>query len=83
MSALKPVYIASSEPDAEIIRSLLKNAGIESSISADDGGGMLPNLAASRGVAVLVDDTKVEEALSVLDEFEKGETAISEEDGEQ
>lgn len=81
MSALKPVYTAASETDAEIIRSLLANAGIQSRISSDNGGGMLQSLAFTDGVVVLVDEGSVGEANVILEEYRKGETAISDDEG--
>ena len=82
MSSLKPVYTAASETEAEIIRSLLLNAGIESQISSDDGGGMLQSLAYAEGVSVVVDEAFFADAQAVLEEFRKGETAIGEEEGQ-
>lgn len=79
--SMKPVYIASSETEADIIKSLLLNAGIEAETSADDSGGMLPNLALSGGVGVLVDEDRETEAREVLEEYDRGETAIDEEQG--
>ena len=80
--SLKPVFVASSEIEAEIVKSLLINAGIEAFVSADDGGGTLSALAASEGVEVLVDEDAEAEALSVLDKYRAGDTAISEDQGE-
>ncbi len=78
--SLKPVYSAASETEAEIIRNLLKGAGIDSEISSDDGGGMLQSLAFTDGVTVVVDEANVAEAQTVLEEFRKGETALTEDD---
>ena len=80
MSALKPVYTAASETEAEIIRNLLASAGIESQINSDNGGGMLQSLDYTTGVTVMVDEPAYGDALALLEEFKKGETAISEED---
>jgi hypothetical protein len=82
MSSLKTVYTAASETEAEIIRSLLLNAGIESQISSDDGGGMLQSLSYADGVAVVVDEASFGDAMAVLEEYRKGETAISEDEGQ-
>lgn len=82
MSSLKPVYTAASETEAEIIRNLLLNAGIESQISSDDGGGMLQSLAYAEGVTVVVDESAHADAKAVLEEFRKGGTAISEDEGQ-
>jgi hypothetical protein len=82
MSSLKSVYTAASETEAEIIRSLLLNAGIESQISSDDGGGMLQSLSYADGVSVVVDEASYGDAMAVLEEYRKGETAISEDEGQ-
>jgi hypothetical protein len=74
--SLKPVYTASSRTDASIIQNLLLEAGIESAMRTDDGGGMLPSLDLAEGVAVMVDETLLEEAKAVLDEYKRGATSI-------
>ncbi len=81
MSALKPVYTASTETEAEIIRTLLASAGIASEISTDNGGGMLQSLAFTDGVTVFVDEKSHADAVLLLDEYRKGETAITEDEG--
>lgn len=80
MSDLKPVYTASSEPEAEIIRNLLTGAGIESQIFTDDGGGMIQSLTFASGVTVLVEEDVFADAMAVLDEYRKGATALREDD---
>lgn len=76
--SLTPVYTASSRTDALIIQNLLLEAGIESSLRTDDGNGMLPSLSLAEGVAVLVDESAVEDAKALLDQFRRGETSIDE-----
>jgi hypothetical protein len=76
----KPVFTAASDTEAEIIRNLLKDAGIESEMSADDGGGMLQSLSFASGVTVTVDEKDFGDAMVVLDAFRKGETALTEDD---
>lgn len=78
--SLKPVFNATSETEATIIRNLLQSAGIESDISTDDGGGMLQSLAFTDGVAVMVDEKDFGEAMAVLDGYRKGETALAEDE---
>ena len=80
MSELKPVYTASSEPEAEIIRNLLAGAGIESQLTTDDGGGMIQSLTYASGITLLVEEKSYADAMTVLDEYRKGETALREED---
>lgn len=80
MSDMKPVYTASSDTEAEIIRNLLTEAGIESQISADDGGGLLQSLTFASGVTVAVDGKSFDDAMAVLDSFRKGEAALKDED---
>jgi len=80
MSDLKPVYTASSEPEAEIIRNLLAGAGIESQAVTDDGGGMIQSLTYASGITLVVDEASFADAMVVLDEYRKGETALREDD---
>ncbi len=51
--------------DAEIAQSALEAAGIESFVSADDAGGLRPNLWLS-GVRLVVRDEDARRALEVL-----------------
>ena len=76
----KRLTYAYDDPKMREAFSELTNAGIESQISSDDGGGMLQSLAFTDGVAVVVDEASVAEAQAVLEEFRKGETALAEED---
>ena len=41
--SLKPVYVASSEQEAEIVRNFLEDGGLTAEVSTDDAGGMLPS----------------------------------------
>ena len=57
--------------DADLARTALEAAGIESMVESDDQGGQSPGLAFTRGIALLVrsDDVKdAEEILGVDDE---------------
>jgi len=57
--------------DADLARTVLEAAGIESMVESDDQGGQSPGLAFTRGIALLVrsDDVKdAEEILGVDDE---------------
>jgi hypothetical protein len=78
--SLKPVYVASSEADAHIVRHLMEGAGIEAALRTDDGHGLFPSLDLSEGVAVMVDEGRMEEAKAVLEEYLKGATAIEDDD---
>lgn len=80
MTTMKPVYTALSEPEAEIIRNLLSGAGIETQVSSDDGGGLIQSLTYASGITVLVDEQAFGEAVNVLEEYRKGETALNEDD---
>lgn len=78
--SMKSVYTASSDTEAEIIRNLLANAGIEAYVRSDDGGGQIQSLDYASGVTVAVDESAVGDAMAVLEGYRKGETALSEED---
>jgi len=57
----------SSRPQAEMARSALKAAGIESMVQGDDAGGLQPGLWEGRGVAVLVRSADVQAAHEILE----------------
>lgn len=79
--SLVPVYKASSSTHAVIMRNMLREAGIEAELRTDDANGLLPSFDLTEGVDVLVDESKVGEAETVLEQYRRGETAL-EEDGE-
>jgi hypothetical protein len=74
--SLVPVYKASSSTHAVIMRDMLRGAGIEAELRTDDANGLFPSLDLSDGVDVLVDESKVGEAETVLEQYRRGETAI-------
>jgi hypothetical protein len=53
--------------EADLAKSALDAAGIESMIRADDAGGMRPHMWASLGVAVCVRADDAERAAEILD----------------
>jgi hypothetical protein len=74
--SLVPVYKASSSTQAIIICNLLRDAGIEAEVRTDDANGLFPSIDLTDGVDVLVDQAKVTEANSLLEEFRQGATAL-------
>lgn len=78
--SLVPVYKASSSTQAIIICNMLREAGIEAQVRTDDANGLFPSIDLTDGVDVQVDESKVEEANSVLEEFRQGTTAIDEDE---
>ena len=58
----------SSRRDAEIAREYLEDEGISAFFSADDAGGMHPELQRSQGVDLLVLDAAAERAVALLEE---------------
>lgn len=80
--SLKVAYTAPTRTDAILIRNMLNDAGIDASLSADDANGNLPFLDLSEGVDVLVDEDAFADASALLDEYRKGSTAITEDQGE-
>jgi len=74
--SLVPVYKASSSTQAIIICNLLREAGIEAEVRTDDANGLFPSIDLTDGVDVQVDESKVEEANSVLEDFRQGATAL-------
>jgi hypothetical protein len=77
--SLVPVYKASSSTQAVIICNLLKGAGIEAEVRTDDANGLFPSIDLTDGVDVLVDQSQVAEANSLLEEFRQGATALDDE----
>ena len=63
---LVPIRTFLNHIDADLAKGALQAAGIESMISADDGGGTRPHLWTGMGVRLLVRDDDLEEAESVL-----------------
>jgi putative signal transducing protein len=62
------VHTYGSQPEADIAKSALDAAGIESMIQADSGGGMRPHLAwAGVGFRILVRDIDLAVAREVLE----------------
>jgi len=62
------VHTFASQPEAELARTALTAAGIESMIQADSIGGMRPHVAwASGGFKVLVREEDEAEARDILD----------------
>ena len=64
------VKIFNSRLEAEIARGNLEANGIDSMVSADDGGGTRPELAFSLGVRLLIKKKNEERALDILDGLE-------------
>jgi hypothetical protein len=52
--------------EADLAKSALEAAGIETAIAADDAGQMRPHMALTRGVAVMVRAQDVDRALDIL-----------------
>jgi hypothetical protein len=55
-----------NEIDAEIAKGHLEASGIPTSITKDDGGGMLPSLQNADGVGLVVAKTQKEKAKKIL-----------------
>jgi hypothetical protein len=53
--------------EADLAKSALDAAGIESAISADDAGGTRPHLWVGAGVRLLVRQTDIERAVEILE----------------
>jgi hypothetical protein len=63
-----------SRLDADLARTALEAAGIESMVESDDQGGLRPSLALTHGIALLVRSEDVEDADEIL--------SVDDEDGE-
>lgn len=67
MSELVCVKTYNNRLDAELDKSFLDSEGIQAMISADDAGGLRPDLLwATGGVRLLVKEEDAEKALSIL-----------------
>ena len=60
----------SNEMDASMAQQILERSDISSFVSADDAGGMEPQLQASMGVRLIVNRVDAERALEILRTFE-------------
>jgi len=65
--ALALLGIYGSLTEAELVKSRLAAAGVESMVSADTGSSTIPTLAASEGVKVLVRESDLAEAYEILE----------------
>ncbi len=61
------IAVFSSAPEAAIVRGKLAEAGIESMVSIDDAGGMIPSLQIGQGVRLYVNAEDAEQAQALLD----------------
>ncbi len=80
--SLKVIYTAQSATDAVFIRNMLKDAGIEAYLRTDDANGNFPSLDIAEGVDVLVDESALGDATAVMEEYHRGATAITDDQGE-
>ena len=69
---LAVVKIFSSTQAADVAAATLRANGIECTIAADDGGGMLVNLQTSEGVRVLVPASRLIDAQELLESLDPG-----------
>jgi len=65
-SGLVTLMVFGSRNEAEVTASKLRAYGIESTISADDAGGMIPPLSSESGVRLLVREEQADEAKQIL-----------------
>jgi hypothetical protein len=63
----KIIRTFSNHEQADLASANLQAHGIESWITADDGGGMLPNLASAGGVRLSVRASEAEAALALIE----------------
>lgn len=55
-----------NEVDAEMAQQMLRDAGVKSFVSKDDGGGMEPQLQGTVGVRLMVNRADAESAQQIL-----------------
>jgi len=67
MPDLVVVATFKSRPEAEMAKSALDAAGIESMLQADDAGGLQPGLWEGRGIAVVVRSDDAQTARDILE----------------
>ncbi len=61
------IAVFSSAAEAAIVRGRLAEAGIESMVSIDDAGGMIPSLQLAAGVRLYVQAGDAEQARTLLE----------------
>jgi hypothetical protein len=61
-----------SRLEAEVVLERLRSAGLEGELQGDDGGGMLPFLQVTQGVALYVPVEMAERAAELLEEEDEG-----------
>ena len=67
MAGLVRVAEFGSRPEAEIVKGMLEANGIRAALSADDMGGIRPELTFTMGVRLLVAEDDAEVARELLD----------------
>jgi putative signal transducing protein len=75
VSSFVSVKTFPTRPDAELARGILEAGGIRAVVTADDAGGMRPELAFSRGVRLLVEVGDAARARELLAAEEPPESA--------
>ena len=61
------IAVFTSAPEAAIARGKLAEAGIESMVSIDDAGGMIPSLQIGQGVRLYVNAEDADKAQALLE----------------
>lgn len=69
MKRLTTIKIFNSRVEAEIARSYLESAGIESKVSSDDAGQNIPSLQTLRGVKLLTSMRNLKKACELLNKM--------------
>ena len=73
---LVSIQTFSNEMDASMAQQILEQSDISSFASADDAGGMEPQLQASMGVRLMVNRADAERAMELLRTFENDSSLL-------
>jgi hypothetical protein len=72
------IKVYDDEMEASMAQQVLENAGIRSSLSKDDGGGLVPSLQLTGGVNLIVNKDDEARAVELIGDFEKAKSATEE-----
>jgi hypothetical protein len=81
MSEWVQLQVFASRAEAELVRGMLEAHGVPATVSADDQGGMRPDLAFILGARVLVEATRLYRARQILIEIQEAESDSSSDSG--
>ena len=72
------IKVYDDEMEASMAEQVLENAGIRTSLSKDDGGGLVPSLQLTGGVSLIVNKDDEGRAVELIRDFESQKSVTDE-----